>query len=80
MGSLATQFPKKKRIKVSYFRLCVAFGNIGYWQTKELIRGLESSYGMKLTSKRVGLLYFKILDPLKYSLFVLQYPETIINA
>ena len=83
MIDFSKKIPKKKRIKVSYFRFCDLLTNnnvpIGYWQAKTAIKNLEITHGMKLTSKRVGVLYFQILDPVKFSLFLLQYQEAIIN-
>jgi hypothetical protein len=84
MVGFPKKFSKKKRIKVSYFRFVDLLTNnnvpAGYWQTKEIIESLQHTHGMKLTSKRVGLLYFQIIDPVKFSLFLLQYSESIISC
>jgi hypothetical protein len=67
----------KTRIKVSR-KLNKELG-IGYWNVNQMRILMISKFEMELTSKRMGLFYFRPYCEHKLLLFTIQHSEYIIN-
>lgn len=67
----------KTRIKVSR-KINNEFG-LSYWNISELKRIMISRFEMELTSKRMGVVYFKPNSEQKLLLFGIQYSEYILE-
>lgn len=67
----------KTRIKVSR-KINNEFG-LSYWNINELKRIMISRFEMELTSKRMGIVYFKPYSEQKLMLFGIQHSEYILS-
>jgi hypothetical protein len=67
----------KTRIKVSA-RILEEF-NLNWWNISGLRTCIKQEYNMLLTSKRGGVIYFKVLDEKKFMLFSLMYGGFILK-
>jgi hypothetical protein len=67
----------KTRIKVSR-KITKEFG-LSYWSISELKRIMCSKFLMELTSKRIGVVYFKPCCEKQLVLFGIQYSEYILE-
>jgi len=71
------KIPKRKRIKVSY-TIGERFG-LAFFDTWGIRTTIEQKFGMFMTSKNWGSMYFRVVDQQKFMLFKIAYSEFIQN-
>lgn len=71
----------KTRIKISSVRIH-NYLNLNFWDWNhkhKVSKYMYDNFGMRLTSRRIGIYYFNINDKTKYSLFILKHGDLVIN-
>ena len=71
----------KTRIKISTIRIH-KYLNLYFWSwdNKNVVyKYMYDNFGMRLTSRRIGVYYFNITDKTKYTLFVLKHDDLVIT-